>query len=117
MSDSPRNQQAAIKKMRNDMGMQAKVSLWDESTLERAMDKWTRRNERLMAENTSPRRRAQTARVEKTVKFGDGFEMPLVSARRKVMEEGKMKVPWRRHDDVALTTALARYAPSKHGTF
>jgi hypothetical protein len=33
------------------------------------------------------------------------------------MDEGQMQVPWRRHDDVALTTALAKLAPRARGTF
>lgn len=119
--DSPRNQQESIRKMRNELGMRNDVvTLWDERTLERAMDKWTHRNERILAGQTSPRRANETPRTpreERTIRFGDGFEMPMVSARSKIMEEGQLKVPWRRHDDVALTTALANRAPRARGTF
>jgi hypothetical protein len=120
--DSPRQKEDAIKKMRNHMGMQAKVPLMDESANERAMNKWTHRNERLLAE-TSPRVSSarestrQRSPEKKTIRFGDGFEMPATSARSKMMEEGQMQVPWRRHDDVALTTALAKLAPRARGTF
>lgn len=121
--DSPRQKEDAIKKMRNNLGMQAAVPLWDESANERAMNKWTHRNERLLAETQSPRRSVtsqsprQSSMEVKTIRFGDGFEMPAVSARSKFMEQGQLQVPWRQHDDVALTTALAKLAPRARGTF